>query len=96
VNTLISMNKIMIMTKTLSTYISTSTSHRYIQAHFDELNEFLLKFSNPPSIMFISETCIDINLLINVDIPGYDIVHFSSPTKVGGVGAYISNKQKFL
>ena len=41
-----------------------------LQAHFDDLNEFLLKFSNPPFVIFLSETCIKIDPLININIPG--------------------------
>jgi len=66
-----------------------------LQAHFDELNVLLLHISNPPSIVIISETRITTNPLININIPGYDFIHFPSPTKAGGVGAYVSRSLNF-
>jgi len=64
-----------------------------LQTHFDELDKFLQKFSKKKSNLHYtrSETRININPSINVDIPGYEFVHFPSPTKAGGVGAYNSN-----
>ena len=59
-----------------------------MQSHFDELNEFLLSFSSPPSVIFISETRINVEPLINVNIPGYTFRHLPSNTRAGGVGAY--------
>ena len=59
-----------------------------LQSHFDELNEFLLSFSSPPSVIFISETRINVEPLINVNIPGYTFLHLPSNTRAGGVGAY--------
>ena len=66
-----------------------------LQAHFDELNEFINCFSNPPSIISLSETRINVKPSININIPGYTFVHCPSPTKAGGVGAYFSNCLKF-
>ena len=60
-----------------------------LQAHFDELNDFLTRFSNPPSIILLSETRINVNPCININIPGYTFVHLPSPAKAGGVGAYL-------
>ena len=58
-----------------------------MQSHFDELNEFLLSFSSPPSVTFISETGINVELLINVNVPGYTFLHLPSNPRAGGVGA---------
>ena len=66
-----------------------------LPAHFDEFNEFLLNFSNPPSIIFISETRINVEPLINVNLPGYTFLHLPSNTKAGGVGAYFLNNLNF-
>ena len=62
-----------------------------LQAHFDGLNEFLLKFSNPPSVTFLSETRIKTDPLININIPGYTFLHYPSSTNAAGVGVYVSN-----
>ena len=66
-----------------------------LQAHFDELIEFLHCFSNPPSILLLSETRIKTNPSINVNISGYSFVHSPSPTNAGGVGVYFSKNLKF-
>ena len=78
-----------------SSYLFIHLNISSLQAHFDELNNFLLRFTNPPSIIFLSETRINTNPLINIDIPNYRFVHFPSPTKAGGVGAYISSNLIF-
>ena len=62
-----------------------------LQAHFDGLNEFLLNFSKPPAIIFISETRINIAPQISNVLPGYTFIHHPSPTRAGGVGAYIKS-----
>ena len=66
-----------------------------LQAYFDQLLDFLQEFFSLPSIIFISETRINNNPMINIDIPGYYFVHFPSPAKVGGVGAYLCTSLKF-
>ena len=38
-----------------------------LQAYFDDFNLFLQKFSHPPSIIFLSETRININPIININ-----------------------------
>ena len=62
-----------------------------LRAHFDELKEFLSNFSSPPSIIFISETRINVEPLFNVNLPGYTFLHIPSNTRAGGVGAYFLN-----
>ena len=66
-----------------------------LQAYFDKLHDFLQEFSRLPSIIFISETRINNNPMINIDMPGYYFVHFPSPTKAEIVGAYLSTSLKF-
>ena len=66
-----------------------------LQYHFEELNELLCNFSNPLVIIFLSETRININPLINIDIPGYAFIHYPSPTRAVGIGACISNILNF-
>ena len=46
-----------------------------LQAHFDELNEFLLNFSNIPAIIFLSETRINIAPQISDVQLGYTFIH---------------------
>ena len=66
-----------------------------LQAHFDELIEFLHCFSNPYSVLLLSETRIKTNPFTNVNIPNYSFVHSPSPTNAGGVGVYFSKNLKF-
>ena len=66
-----------------------------LQAHFDDLFDFLSQLDQPPSIVFISETRINIEPSTNITIPGYIFIHCPSPTKAGGFGAYISDHLNF-
>ena len=66
-----------------------------LQSHFDELYDLLLELTHPPSIIFISETRINKENLININRPGYTFLHSPSPSVVGGVGAYFSNQLTF-
>ena len=58
----------------------------FLQAHFDELIEFLSNFSIPPTIIFFSETRINVTPSTNINIPNYTFTHLPSPTIVGGAG----------
>ena len=66
-----------------------------LQAHFDDLFDFISQLDQPPSIVFISETRINFETSTNITIPDYTFVHFPSPTKLGGVGAYIFDHLNF-
>ena len=66
-----------------------------LQPHFDELYDLLLELTHPPSIIFILETLINKEPLININLPGYTFIHSYFPSVVGGVGAYFSNQLTF-
>ena len=66
-----------------------------LQSHFDELYDLLLQLTYPPSIILISETGINKEPLININLPGYTFLHSPSPSVVGGVGAYLSKQLTF-
>ena len=66
-----------------------------LQAQFDELNGFLLQLPYFPSMIFLSETRINVAQTVNVNIPGYPFAHNPSPTKAGGIGTYISTALNF-
>ena len=74
-----------------SSYLFIHLNIASLQAHFNDLNEFLLKFSNPPSVIFLFETCIKTDPFININISGYAFLHYTSPFNAGDVGVYISN-----
>ena len=61
----------------------------------DQLNELILKFFIPPSIICLSEIRINHDPSININIPGYIFIHLPSSSKAGGVCAYLSNTLKF-
>ena len=62
---------------------------------FAKLYDLLLELTHPPSIIFISETCINKEPLININLPGYTFLHSPSPSVVGGVCTYFSNQLTF-
>ena len=66
-----------------------------MQAHFEELNDLVLQLPYFPSIIFLSETRVNVAPTINVNIPGYTFVHNPFPSKAGGAGAYISTALNF-
>ena len=66
-----------------------------LQSHFDKLYDLLLELTHPPSIILISETRINKEPLININLSGYTFLHSPFPSVVGGVGAYFSNQLKF-
>jgi len=76
------------MTTTLHTsYFFIHLNILALQLQFDELLNFLHTFSNPPAIIFITETRIDVDSHVNITI-----FHKPSHTKAGGVGVYVSRK----
>ena len=46
-------------------------------------------------MIFLTETRIYSKPTINANIPDYTFLHKSTPTKAGGVGAFVSNNLKF-
>ena len=86
----ISVKKTFIFEKN-SSYVFVHFNIASLQAHFGDLNKFLLKFSNPAFAIFLSETRIKTNSLININIAGYDFLRYPFPTNAGGVGVNISH-----
>ena len=74
--------------KNMTSYLLVHRNISSLQAHLDEFNVFFHKFSTLPSIIFVSETCINVNPLFNINIPGYTFLQTRSPTKAGGLGTY--------
>ena len=65
----------------------------FLQSHFDELYDLLLQLTHPPSIIFISETRINKEPLININLSDYTFLHSPSLSVVGG--AYFFNQLTF-
>ena len=63
--------------------------------YFDELINFILQFTVLPDIIYITETRLKNNPLINISIPGYDFVKANTSSFAGGVGMHVSSKLNF-
>jgi len=44
-----------------------------------------------PTIIFISKTCLRDELIIDINIPGYSLMHNPTPTRATGVGIYVKS-----
>ena len=61
---------------------------RSLQKHYESLNEFLNSFDKTPDIICISETRLKQGPLINVNLPGFHLLHNDSPTNARGFAVY--------
>jgi len=57
-----------------------------------KLHDFFLMTEVNPTFIAISETKLNPNFIVNIDIPGFNFVHNPSQTSSGGVGLYINSK----
>ena len=62
---------------------------RSLQKHYEFLYEFSNFFDKTSDIICISETRLKQGPLINVNLPGFHLLHNDSPTNAGGVAMYI-------
>ena len=63
---------------------------RSLAKNYNDLSDFLSKFTIQPHVIALTETKIKDRLLVNISIPGYTFFHVNSNSNAGGVGAYIS------
>ena len=56
----------------------------------------LLQLNHSSGIIFISETHINTEAFVNINLPSYTFLHSPSLSVVGRVGAYFSNQLKFV
>ena len=54
------------------------------------IEEFSTEIKYSPEIIGISETKINSNPCLNLNIPNFDFFHNDSPTNAGGVGIYVN------
>ena len=80
-------------------YYQAKKYHRFSMMHFNmrslpknltSLNDLILTVKETPEIIAISETILQDEKIYNISIPGYVFLNTNSPTRVGGVGLYIS------
>ena len=58
------------------------------------IEEFITEVKYSPEVIGISETKINSNTCLNLNIPGFDFFHNDSSTNAGGVGIYINHNLK--
>ena len=68
---------------------------RSLQKKFDDLCNFVSKFTVLPELYCNTETRPKNNPLINISIPGYDFVKANTSSFAGGVGMHVSSKLTF-
>ena len=59
------------------------------------LHDILLTVETRPDVIAISETKINENSYVNINLPGYNFVSTNSKSQAGGVGLYLANKLEF-
>ena len=68
---------------------------RSLSKQFSSLCEFISSLENSFAVIGISETKLNQNSYINIDMPNYDFLRQDSPTKAGGVGLYVHNSLQY-
>ena len=64
---------------------------RSLQKNFDDFYNLLCSLPEPPVVIALSETRINLYPLSNIEIPGSTFYYSNSPSEAGGVGGYVSN-----
>ena len=59
---------------------------RSLPKKFDDFYDLLYSLPQPPVIIALSQTRINLHPLSNFEIPGYTFYYSNSPSKAGGVG----------
>ena len=59
------------------------------------IEEFITEIKYSLEIIGISETKINSNACLNLNIPNFDFFHNDSPTNAGGVGIYVNQSLKY-
>ena len=60
---------------------------RSLQKNFDKLTNYILQIKKLPDIIAITETKLAKNqIVVNIDIEGYNFIHSDSNSRAGGVG----------
>ena len=104
-----SVNPILANIEPCSYYDQPSSTHSYkandllivhinigsILKNFNNLSHFLSQFSTSPDIICLTETRLNKNPLIYINIPGYQFVYANSTSLAGGVGIYVSAQIDF-
>ena len=68
---------------------------RSLNKNFDKFYDFIQSLSYTPDVVCLSESRIKKQPLINVNLPGYTFLNFSSLKNAGGVAMHVKNDLKF-
>lgn len=68
---------------------------RSLQRNIDNLHEFLCTLGTPVSVLGISETKLQTDPVVNINITGFTFIHSPTKSKAGGVGLYIRDNLAF-
>ena len=64
---------------------------RSLSKNVDKLHEFLTDLKTRPVVIAISETKLkESKIANNINLQGYNFIHYDSKTSAGGVGLYIN------
>ena len=69
---------------------------RSLQKIFDKLTNYVIQMKKLPDIIAIIETKLAKNqIVVDIDIEGYNFIHSDSSSRAGGVGLYIKDSLTF-
>ena len=69
---------------------------RSLQKNLDKLTNYILQMKKLPDIIAITETKLTKNqIVVNINIEGYNFIHSDSSSRAGGVGLYIKDSLTF-
>lgn len=60
------------------------------------VNDLIYSLSFKPDILAVTETRLNANTVVNVDLLGYNFIHMDSPTAAGGTGIYVTQNLKSI
>ena len=70
---------------------------RSLAKNIDKLNECICDLKTKPSVIAITETKLNQNRMsANINIYGYNFIHYDSKTCAGGVAFYIEESLKYV
>ena len=75
--------------KNLNSFSVMHSNIRSLSKNLHLLKDFLIMTESKFSIIGISETKLNDNSVINIELPNYKFIKENSPTQAGGVGMYI-------
>ena len=69
---------------------------RSLPKNISLLSDLIYALSSKPDVLALTETRLNENTTVNIDVPGYKFYHSDSPTAAGGAGIYVSENLKCI